>query len=81
MASHQLCEPTKIVDLLIDTGMAPSKSQARRLVVQGGVRLDDRKVNSIDTVVEPVDAVLQVGPRRFLRLVLGSVESPSIPSD
>lgn len=57
-----------IVDLIKESGLASSKSESRRLVEQGGVRLDDATVESIDHVVEPKEAVLQVGKRRFLKL-------------
>jgi tyrosyl-tRNA synthetase len=57
-----------IVDLIIQVGFAASKSDARRLVQQGGVHLDDATVGSIDFLVEPKAAILQVGKRRFLRL-------------
>jgi tyrosyl-tRNA synthetase len=57
-----------IVDLMLQAGLAASKSDARRLVQQGGVRLDDAAVGSIDFLVQPKAAILQVGKRRFLRL-------------
>ncbi|GAB4412325.1 MAG: tyrosine--tRNA ligase [Anaerolineales bacterium] len=57
-----------IVDLMVQAGTAASKSEARRLIQQGGVRLDDVVVDSVDRLVEPKDAVLQVGKRRFVRL-------------
>jgi tyrosyl-tRNA synthetase len=37
-----------IVDLLVACGLSASKSEARRLVQQGGVLIDDIKVESID---------------------------------
>ena len=37
-----------ILDLLLVCKLAPSKSEARRLVQQGGVFADDEKVASID---------------------------------
>lgn len=40
-----------ILDLLVFCGLVPSKSEARRLVSQGGVCIDDNKVTSIDTEV------------------------------
>ncbi|MDH7489970.1 MAG: tyrosine--tRNA ligase [Anaerolineae bacterium] len=57
-----------IVDLMVQAGTAATKSEARRLIQQGGVRLDDAVVDSVDRLVEPKDAVLQVGKRRFVRL-------------
>jgi tyrosyl-tRNA synthetase len=65
--------PVSIVDLLATTGLASSKGEARRLIQQGGVRLDGEKVSSIDQVVTvEKDAVLQVGKRKFLKLVPSS---------
>lgn len=70
MPTHKLAAPKNIVDLLVEVGLAPSKSQARRLIAQGGVRLDGNKVESIeDTVMPDEEAILQVGKRRFVRLV------------
>ncbi len=70
MPTHELAAPQNIVDLLAEVGLAPSKSQARRLVAQGGVRLDGNKVKSIEeTVIPGEEAILQVGKRRFVRIV------------
>jgi tyrosyl-tRNA synthetase len=69
MPERALSEAVNVVDLIFDAGMAPSKSQARRLVQQGAVRLDGEQVSSIETLVEPREAVLRVGKRRFLRIV------------
>jgi tyrosyl-tRNA synthetase len=64
-----LAEPINIVDLVAAAGLAPSKSQARRLVQQGGVRLDGERVEDISLLVPAVEAVLQVGRRHFVRLL------------
>ena len=37
-----------IIDILVKTGIAKSRGEARRLVEQGGVSVDDAKVTSID---------------------------------
>lgn len=39
-----------IVSILVDTKLAPTRSEARRLVKQGGVRVNDVKVPSFDAV-------------------------------
>ena len=49
--------------------LAPSKSEARRLVEQNGVKLDGQTVGSIEAVVEIKPQVLQVGKRRFVKLI------------
>lgn len=61
-----------IVDILYAAGLGRSKSEARRLIEQGGVRLDGEVLKDINTFVESPDVVIQVGKRRFLRLVAGA---------
>jgi tyrosyl-tRNA synthetase len=60
---------------LIGAGFGLSSSEARRLIKQGGVKLDGETV-AADALELPrsdlVDRVLQVGKRRFLKLVDGS---------
>ncbi|HJX38702.1 MAG TPA: tyrosine--tRNA ligase, partial [Anaerolineae bacterium] len=50
MPTHVVEAPTSIVELLAASGLASSKGEARRLIQQGGVRLDGEKVASIDQV-------------------------------
>ncbi|HOV48959.1 MAG TPA: tyrosine--tRNA ligase [Anaerolineae bacterium] len=68
MPVFQLSEPTRLVDLLHAAGLAGSKSDARRLVQQGGVRLGEKVITDVDFVVPVEEAILQVGKRRFLQL-------------
>lgn len=35
---------TKVIDILVAIGVAPSKSEARRLIEGGGIRVNDDKV-------------------------------------
>lgn len=61
--------PVWIVKLLVQTGLAASNGEARRLIEQGGVRVDDAKVSDPGWELAPADGtVLQVGKRKFLRL-------------
>lgn len=58
-----------LLEIIVENEMASSKSEARRLMKQNGVRLDDEAVTDPThkvTVDQPV--VLRVGKRRFLRL-------------
>lgn len=69
MPEYRLAAPTNIVDLLAEAKLAPSKSEARRLIAGGGVRVDGEKVDQ-DATIEPKGAhVVQVGKRRFVRVV------------
>ncbi len=69
MPEWTLSEPVNVVDLIFAAGLARSKSDARRLVQQGAVKLDGQPVAAIETMIEPRQAVLQVGKRHFLRLL------------
>jgi len=69
MPEVSLPAATSLADLLMSTGLVPSKSELRRLVQQGGVRLDGNKVEDPNLVINPVDVqVLQIGRRKFLRV-------------
>lgn len=62
-------KPISIVDLLVKIKLAPSKSEAKRLVEQGAVNLDSSIVRDWGKVVEIKDGmILKVGKRRFIRL-------------
>jgi tyrosyl-tRNA synthetase len=64
--------PLPIIDLLKDAGLASSASAARRLVSQGGVRIDDVKVEDIGFTVQPKEGmIVRVGRRNFRRIVRG----------
>ena len=62
-----------IVDLLIETKLVSSKSEARRLVEQNGISLNQNKVDSIEQVVTRNDLnndslILQKGKKVFLKV-------------
>lgn len=60
-----------LVDILIEVGAATSKNEARRLIEQGGVSLDDVVLNQPDTKLAlKSGAILKVGKRRFYQLDL-----------
>ena len=62
--------PATIAALILQAGLASSNNEARRLVQQGGVRLDGEKVATTEgDIVIDGPAVLQVGRRRFVRLI------------
>ena len=59
-----------IVDLVFATGLVGSRSEARRLVEQGGVRLDGARVTSVRARVPfRPPMVLRLGRRRFVRII------------
>ena len=54
--------------LLHDIGAAASRAEAKRLVTQGAVRIDDEVVKSQNTEISN-GAVLRVGRRKWYRIV------------
>lgn len=60
-----------IVDLLVESGLASSRSDARRLVEGGAVELDGERVSSPrERVAVRAGTVLRAGKLRFARLIL-----------
>ncbi|HVE57905.1 MAG TPA: tyrosine--tRNA ligase [Pyrinomonadaceae bacterium] len=58
-----------LADLLVQTNLAPSKKEARRLIEQGGVKLNGEKVSNTNAEIELKDEILlQVGKRKFLKI-------------
>lgn len=68
METFPMAAPMPIVDLLVAARFASSKSQARQLIEQGGVKLNDDKIKALDTVIPPGDGILSVGRRKFVKL-------------
>ncbi len=64
---YRLADGQTVVDVLIGSGMVASRSEARRLVEQKGVRLDGEVLGDA-LAVFPHPGVLQVGKRRFLQV-------------
>ena len=62
-----------ILDAIIVTGIAPSKGQARTLINQGGISLNDEKVTDVSYVLSDSDfkdgyAILKKGKKVFHKL-------------
>jgi tyrosyl-tRNA synthetase len=57
-----------IAGLLSDAGLVKSRSEARRLLAQGAIEVDGKKV-STDEVVLRDGSIIRVGKRGFLRMV------------
>ncbi len=67
MPEYQLKPEETVLDVILSAGLAESRSKARALIDQKGVRLDGRTLERGD-VLFPHPGVLQVGKRRFLRV-------------
>lgn len=59
-----------VVDLIVNIKMAASKTEARRLIGQGGVSLGENKVTDINMKIDCKDTVIiKVGKRKFKKVV------------
>jgi tyrosyl-tRNA synthetase len=67
MPEYELKSGQTVLDVILDAKLAASKSEARRLIDQKGVRLDGEVLERGDASF-PHAGVLQVGKRKFLRV-------------
>lgn len=75
MSRSELEKGMGVLDLFVLSGLVPTKSEARRLVQQGGATINDRKVEDekalIDLAWESEGALmLRAGKKRVFRIVL-----------
>jgi len=63
-----------IVDMMVKAGLAPSKGEAKRTILQGGVTINDRKVEKFDETLSlsdfSSDVIIKKGKKTFHRFVL-----------
>lgn len=60
----------RIVDLLVTAGLVISKSEARRLITQGGIRIDQQRINDIEAEISlDKERIVQAGKRKFIRVL------------
>ena len=69
---YRLSKEMNLLELMSASGLVRSKGEARRLIQQGGVRLNGKTVlDGVQTSIAPngEESVLQVGKKRYLRVV------------
>lgn len=72
MPEFVMSGPLALLDLLLAAGLTSSRGEGRRLLAQGGIKLDGQRLEQIETVIDLGAAgsrILQVGRRHFVRLV------------
>ena len=73
MPTTPIEENTSIIDAIIKTGIAPSKGQARTLIDQGGISLNDIKITDTSYIISSDDlkdgyAILKKGKKVYHKL-------------
>ena len=62
-------EAMNIVDFLVAIKLFDSKSEARRMVEQGGIQIDGNKITDKNYTVEPAESIMvQRGKKVFLKV-------------
>ena len=66
----EMAEDMGILDFLVATKLFPSKSEARRMVEQGGIQIDGNKITDPRSVIVASDEIMvQKGKKTFLRVI------------
>ncbi len=61
-----------LVDILVSSGLSPSKKEARRLIEQGGVYVDGNRILEIDATINlTTKRLIKYGKRKFLYIIKG----------
>lgn len=64
-----LTETKGLLDVMRENGLATSNAEARRLVQQGGVSINSKKINDVQTILEPnTEYIIKAGKRKFLKI-------------
>jgi tyrosyl-tRNA synthetase len=64
-----------VIDILVKTKLAPSKGEARRLIEQGGITVNDEKITALDANLSEKDfegghIIVKKGKKVFFKVVL-----------
>lgn len=73
MPTATVASNISILDAIIQVGFAPSKGQARQLITQGGISLNDTKISDTNYVLSTEDfkdgfAILKKGKKSYYKL-------------
>ena len=70
MPEFSLKSETSIVTVIFESGLLKSKSEVRRMIKQGAVKLNDLSISDIQATIKPGgEQILKIGKRRFLRII------------
>jgi tyrosyl-tRNA synthetase len=59
-----------LVNIIVDSGLLKSKSEARRMIKQSAVRIDGEIIKNIQhSLIPGEERILKVGKRRFLKVI------------
>ncbi|MDM5206913.1 tyrosine--tRNA ligase [Cytobacillus kochii] len=60
-----------IVQLLVNTGLLPSKSEAKRMIAGGAIKINGKKITTeMETTTVSHNMIVSVGKRKFMKLLV-----------
>ena len=66
---YSISKEDLIVNIIFNSGLLKSKGEARRMIKQGAIKLDEKRVDDIQATILPDrEQILKVGKRRFLKV-------------
>ncbi len=66
-------EQIKLVDLLVNSGLVGTKNEARRLIEQGGVKMDGERLSQDKLLTIKKECVLQAGKKKYMKVFHNSL--------
>jgi len=67
--TYTINQPTLLKTILLDQGLVESGANFKRLVLQGGIQINDQKITDIQTVVLPEkESIVRIGRLKFLKV-------------
>lgn len=59
-----------LAQIVVDNKLVPSKSELRRLVKQGGVKVNSEKVTDLQELIPAEELIVQIGKKKFIKINL-----------
>lgn len=66
---YTMTSSERLLDVLSKNSMVESNGEAKRLIKQGAVKIDDVKVTDFNTMLQVKEQVIKCGKRKFLKIV------------
>ena len=63
-------EDFDLAKIIVDNKLVPSKSELRRLVKQGGVKLNQEKIEDLSQINITDEIVVQIGKKKFIKIII-----------
>lgn len=59
-----------LISIVVDKGLVSSKSEFRRLLLQGGIKINDKKITMEKDLPKEGEIVVQVGKKKFMKIIV-----------